>query len=55
MPRGCGWCVKKGYEKLVFQGVFDDGTDMLMQIERDTIFRRNFFVQTERGKSVSHA
>ena len=40
------------HEKLAFQGVFDDGTDMLMQIERDTIFRRNFFVQTERAGNL---
>ena len=40
------------HEKLAFQGVFNDGTDLLMDIERDTVFRRKFFVQTERAGNL---
>ncbi|HAT07908.1 MAG TPA: hypothetical protein DCS39_01475 [Rhodobiaceae bacterium] len=40
------------HEKLAFQGVFSDGTDLLMDIERDTVFRRKFFVQTERAGNL---
>jgi hypothetical protein len=40
------------HEKLAFQGVFSDGSDLLMDIERDTVFRRKFFVQTERAGNL---
>ena len=40
------------HEKLSFQGVFNDGTDLLMDIERETVFRRKFFVQTDRAGNL---
>ena len=40
------------HEKLAMQGVFNDGTDMLMDIERETVFRRQFFVQAERASNL---
>ena len=40
------------HEKFAMQGVFNDGTDMLMDIERDTIFRRKFLVQAERASNL---
>ena len=40
------------HEKLAMQGVFHDGSDMLMDIERDTVFRRKFFVQAERAGNL---
>ena len=40
------------HEKLAFQGVFADGSELLMDIERDNVFRRKFFVQTERAGNL---
>lgn len=40
------------HEKLTMQGVFNDGSDMLMDIERETVFRRTFFVQAERANNL---
>jgi hypothetical protein len=40
------------HEKLAMQGVFYDGTELLMDIERDTVFRRKFFVQADRAANL---
>lgn len=40
------------HEELDFQGVFADGADMVMSIERDNDVRRRFLIQTERAGNV---
>ena len=40
------------HEKMSLQGVFSDGSDLLADIERDTVFRRKFFIQTDRAGNL---
>lgn len=40
------------HEKLSFQGVFKDGSEMLMRIDRDNPARRRFLVQAERAGNI---
>ncbi len=40
------------HEELKFQGVFADGSDMVMSIDRDNPVRRRFLIQTERAGNV---
>ncbi len=44
---------RKGlHEELKFQGVFVDGADMVMSIDRDNPVRRRFLIQTERAGNL---